>query len=355
MSIYKINQDKIVPLVKTTFANEKIREELHLQKFIVNSIEVIDPNLFVVCTEYSNWQDSRREIDILALDKEANLVVIEIKRTDDGGHMELQAIRYAAMVSNMKFKDVIDAYQKYSSKNGMPTDNCQSNILDFLGWQSPDEELFNSDVKIILVSSNFSIEITTSVLWLNERDLDIRCIAITPHKDNEIYLEIQQQIPLKEAREFQVRQKEKAAEERKSRLESIRKRDNTKYDIKIIGREEKSLSKRHAFYTVVKAAIETGISPDKIIELTSERCWLTVDKEIADIPTLEKEIRLEKPNYDPRRWFIRADEIFVKSGKTYIFSNQHGGTFPKNAILNIFYHYPDLNGEIVESEDQNLH
>jgi hypothetical protein len=47
----------------------------------------------------SDWEDSSRSIDLLCIDKQANLVVIELKRTEDGGHMELQAIRYAAMVS----------------------------------------------------------------------------------------------------------------------------------------------------------------------------------------------------------------------------------------------------------------
>ncbi|MFG3689544.1 hypothetical protein [Micromonospora sp. NPDC047740] len=37
-------------------------------------------------------------------------MVIELKRTDDGGHMELQALRYAAMVSAMSFDEVAAAY-----------------------------------------------------------------------------------------------------------------------------------------------------------------------------------------------------------------------------------------------------
>jgi hypothetical protein len=49
----------------------------------------------------------------LGLDKDANLVVIELKRTDDGGHMELQSIRYAAMVSQMTFDQAVEAYTTY--------------------------------------------------------------------------------------------------------------------------------------------------------------------------------------------------------------------------------------------------
>ena len=38
----------------------------------------------------------RRRIDLLGNDRDTNLVIIELKRNDDSGHMELQAIRYAA-------------------------------------------------------------------------------------------------------------------------------------------------------------------------------------------------------------------------------------------------------------------
>lgn len=101
MAIYKLNGDKIIELTKTTFSNEKISEARDLQKFIINSIEVIDKDLLVISSEFGDWEDSRRRIDILCIDKDANLVVIELKRTEDGGHMELQSIRYAAMVANM--------------------------------------------------------------------------------------------------------------------------------------------------------------------------------------------------------------------------------------------------------------
>jgi len=62
----------------------------------------------VVSEEFGDWEDSRRRIDLLGIDKAANLVVIELKRTEDGGHMELQAIRYAAMVSKMTFDRLVE-------------------------------------------------------------------------------------------------------------------------------------------------------------------------------------------------------------------------------------------------------
>jgi len=145
------------------------------------------------------------------------LVVIELKRTEDGGHMELQAIRYAAMASAMTFNNAVDVYSDYLRKIGSDGD-AKDSILSFLEWDEPDAEVFAQDVKILLVSADFGKELTTAVIWLNERGLDIRCIRIKPYDDNgRILIDVQQLIPLQEAEEFQVQIREKAARERGSR------------------------------------------------------------------------------------------------------------------------------------------
>ena len=78
----------------------------------------------MVAEEFGNWEDARRRIDLLALDKNGRLVVIEIKRTDDGGHMELRSIRYAAMVSSMGFTEVLEAYTAHCARH-RPQGGCR--------------------------------------------------------------------------------------------------------------------------------------------------------------------------------------------------------------------------------------
>ena len=55
---------------------------------------MIAPDTLVIAEEFSEWSGSQRRIDLLAIDRDANLVVIELKRTEDGGYMELQALRF---------------------------------------------------------------------------------------------------------------------------------------------------------------------------------------------------------------------------------------------------------------------
>lgn len=222
MAIFKIEDEKFVQLKRISFESEKIYEVRDLQKFLSNSIGIIDNELLVIDTEFSDWEDSRRSIDILCVDTEANLVVIELKRTKDGGHMELQAIRYAAMIANMKFEKAVKTYAQYLKKVGSEK-NPEEELLNFFEWEQEEDD-FAQDVKIILVSADFSKELTTSILWLNEKQgIDIRCVRVKPQKDGDkLYFDIQQIIPLPETTEYQVKLKEKAAEERTIRLENKR-------------------------------------------------------------------------------------------------------------------------------------
>lgn len=212
MPIYEITPDKITALPQTTFAEVGLLERGDLQRLLREQIEVVAPDTLVIAEEFGDWQDSRRRIDLLAVDRDANLIVIELKRTEDGGHMELQALRYAAMVSTMTFERAGALYARFLE---IDEDDARSRLLEFLGWDDSDGEHFAPDVRIILVSAEFSQELTTAVLWLNKRDIYIRCVRLRPYRDgSRILLDVAQVIPLPEESAYQVRLREKAVAER---------------------------------------------------------------------------------------------------------------------------------------------
>ena len=104
-------------------------------------------------------------------------------------------------------------------------------MLEFLGWAEPSEDDFGTDTRILLVSADFSKELTTSVLWLNEKGLDIRCIRLRPHKLNEeLVLQVEQVLPLPEAQDYVVGVREKKRSEAKTQ-----ERDLTRFDVTIDG------------------------------------------------------------------------------------------------------------------------
>ncbi len=129
MAIYDILADELRKVEETSFCAEGKRERDDLQRLLRSDVEVVSPDTLVISEEFGEWQDSRRRIDLLGIDKDANLVVIELKRNEDGGHMELQAIRYAAMVSTMTFERAVEVYSEYLGRIGSDLDPLSS-ILD---------------------------------------------------------------------------------------------------------------------------------------------------------------------------------------------------------------------------------
>ncbi len=205
MAIFRITDSSIEKVEETTFAREKLLERKDLQRRLKANISVLSPDLMVIGEEFGDWEDSSRRIDLLSLDKDAHLVVVELKRTEDGGHMELQAVRYAAMVSSMTFDQLVGAHARFlGGENSL--ERAQSAIINFLGLESPSEARLSEEVRIILVSADFSIELTTTVLWLNKLGLDITCIRLKPYNlDGQVLMDIQQLIPLPEAEEYETK------------------------------------------------------------------------------------------------------------------------------------------------------
>ncbi len=255
MSIYEVTPDSLEALQPTDFAREGLRERTDLQRLIRDQIEVLDADLLVIGEEFGDWEESRRRIDLLAIDQQANLVVIELKRTESGGHMELQALRYAAMVSTMTFDKARDIYRAHLQEMGRD-DDPESSLLEFLEWDEPDEELFAQDVRVILASADFSKELTTTVMWLNQRDLDIRCVRLQPYSDGDrVLLDVQQVIPLPETEEFQIQMREKVQREKQTRSSG---RDMTRFDVEVLGKKYPDLPKRIAILRVVQALVQSG-------------------------------------------------------------------------------------------------
>jgi hypothetical protein len=155
----------------------------------------------------------------------------------------------------------------------------KAQYLNFLGWDEPRGSEFGQDVKIVLVAANFSKEITTSVLWLNERDLDIRCVRLIPYQFMEkTLLDIQQVVPLPESTEYQIRLRKKAAEERNTQQGGA---DWSRYDLKIGDKNYSKLYKRQLFLTVVRALVDQSKSVIELQEMLPARKFVGVPGKLA--------------------------------------------------------------------------
>jgi hypothetical protein len=314
MAIFRFDNDSFKKLDETRFVNEGILERQHLQNALKKQIDVIAPNILVIAEEFSEWSGSNRRIDLLGIDKEANIVVIELKRNETGEHMELQSIRYASMVSTLTFKRAVEIFNKHLQEINSDKD-AEVELLGFLGWDEAREDDFALDVRIVLVSSDFSKELTTSVMWLNERDLDIRCYRLIPYKlDGQILIDVQQIIPLPEAETYQVKIKEQKEERREARKSS---KDYTRYSFN----GESGLSKRGIVLNVIHEYIKKNPNVS-FGQITTD--FPSSIRSKLFIP-LEEALEIkQRDSNNLSRHFIGDGETIEVEHRIYAVSNQWG-------------------------------
>ena len=212
----------IEKVVADTFSDLNIWERKHIQEWIRQCPEILGEELLVLSVEFDRFASSRDRLDVLALDRVGNLVVVGLKRTSLGEYADLQAIRYAAMVSSMTLKTLLPYYmdyqKRYETAEEITEDSSLSKIQEFVTSDEFDD--LSTSPRIILGSEDFSQEITTTVLWLNKSGLDVSCVRIKPHKiDDRIILVPQRIIPLQEARDYliEIQKKEEVQKSGRSR------------------------------------------------------------------------------------------------------------------------------------------
>lgn len=329
MAIYELTSDKFRALKETSFAAMNLSERNDIQRLLRQEIDIVSPDTLIIAEEFSNWDASRRRIDLLGVDRDGNIVVVELKRTEDGGFMDLQSIRYASMIANLQFAQAVAAYGKYLKQIGDDETDPEQDLLSHLGWDEADESKFADQVRIVLVSADFGQELTTSVLWLNERGLDIRCVRLEPYSyDGRVIVDVQQIIPLPEASEYQVKVIDKKRKEREARTSG---RDLTKYDIWLGNDTQENLAKRHAIFQLFSYLVGKGEPPRTVAECLGARSKSAVLAVQGTLSAEEftgpasKSFEARGKVFQPRRYFCKQDELIHYEGETFAFSSQWGG------------------------------
>lgn len=213
--MYKIDKitNNVIKLEERLFGHLKIREREHLQEWIAKNPEMLGEELLIIQKEFDGFNDTQERLDLLALDKDGGLVIIENKLDDSGRNVVWQALKYASYCSTLTTSQIVNIYQQYLDR-WQHGDNAKQNLLDFLERTEEEMLLNRNDQRIIFVANNYRKEVTSTVLWLLDHEVQIQCFRATPYSmGDEVFLQVEQIIPLPETKEFMIDAKEKEKEE----------------------------------------------------------------------------------------------------------------------------------------------
>lgn len=209
--MYKVDLEnkRLVRLDTARFAHLELMERFDIEEWVEKTPEVLGEELLVISKEL--LLPFRRRIDLLAIDKQANLVVIELKRDESGSDIEWQAIKYVSYCSNFVQEDIFAIFAEYLESD---SDDAQLQIEEFIDLELDD---LNQSQRMIFVSKEFHPDVLSAVLWLREYGIDIKCVRLRPYldSDGELFITPDVIIPLPEAKDYVERREIKQKEMRR--------------------------------------------------------------------------------------------------------------------------------------------
>ena len=210
--MYKVDIAKktLVRLTPTKYSSLKLKESYDIEEWIEKNPEILGEELLIINRQYC--PATGLKLDLLAVDKDANLVIIELKRDDTGTDVEWQSIKYTSYCSILENSEIFKLFAEYS---GNDEDKAQFIIEDFI-----DKELdeLNENQRIIIVSNEFHPHIITAVDWLRNYELDITCIRLKPYVDqsDQLFVNPEIIIPVPEIKDYITKKEKKQKVAKKS-------------------------------------------------------------------------------------------------------------------------------------------
>ena len=204
--MFRINPDTkdSQPVQEVEFQHLGFQERRDIQEWVAQNPSILGEDLLIIGKEFSGFDRTNERLDLLAVDRDGQLVIIELKRDDSGADAHWQAIKYASYLRHAAAGNLIGMLSDYEE---ISEDEAGQKLLQHLN--TDDLNSLNYSQRIILVSHRFAPEVTSAALWLNnEADKDlITCVQLTPYHDlstDSLYIQGSTIIPLPGAENYTV-------------------------------------------------------------------------------------------------------------------------------------------------------
>lgn len=215
--MYLIDKQKnrIEKIKQVTFSELGFKERGHLQEWLEANPEALGEDFLIIQKEFSGFNDTNERLDLLALDKKGNAVIIENKLDDTGRDVTWQALKYASYCSTLTKEQIRNIYQQYLDKRGQG-EEATNKLSEFFNNAEYEELTINisQSQRIILVAGSFRKEVTSTVLWLLNFKIKMQCFKALPFAlGDQLFLTVEQIIPTKDAEDYTISMVDKAQED----------------------------------------------------------------------------------------------------------------------------------------------
>lgn len=154
----------------------EIPSESFLEDWIARDSTILGEELLTIGRQVQ-VEDVKDRLDLLAIDRDLNTVIIEIKKGSVKGGVDIQCLKYASYISNWNFDQLREVAEAYFKDNKV--DKTFANALQEFMEEVKDYEDVNRRQRIILVGEDFDDKILSVGRWLVNQGVSIKLVRIS--------------------------------------------------------------------------------------------------------------------------------------------------------------------------------
>jgi hypothetical protein len=175
----RVTGSKVEILQPTGFGGQV--SEADLEEIILRAPEALGEELLPLGNQLADFSEDKQRLDVLAIDKSGEMVVIELKVVDQFGLTDMQALAYAGGYADLPTSHYAETLQRsLASPRGAPyrtatglqetasAEKVRGAIAEFLSLDSFGDWEPSQQVRIKLVAPGFTKRVLKNVKWLGE-------------------------------------------------------------------------------------------------------------------------------------------------------------------------------------------
>ncbi|MEW6607355.1 MAG: hypothetical protein AB1414_07865 [bacterium] len=160
--------------MKTEFGNE--HQEAVLEDWLENNPDGIvqDSKLLIIGRQVqTSWGGT---IDLLAIDRYGDLVILELKRGRTPRETIAQSLEYTAYAAQLDYPQIESLARQYQDDDGLSLAEAHRN---YFALGSEEGVSFNKNQRIVIVGETITPEIRETAGFLNDKGLRVTCLEFS--------------------------------------------------------------------------------------------------------------------------------------------------------------------------------
>jgi len=140
-------------------SKDALDDEARLEEWVVKDPRILGMDVLLIGQQVSAISGAR--LDLLAMDAEANLVILELKRDKTPREVVAQALDYASWAKNLSFQEIDDIAQEFCGKP------LKDKFIEHFGCSLP--QTVNASHSMVILASGLDDSSERIVQYLSEQ------------------------------------------------------------------------------------------------------------------------------------------------------------------------------------------